>query len=175
MLADYSHLPADIVRVALKSLANRRIIKYIPRRHVPIIYYPQQRIESSRLVFSKDIYEDLQEQMVVRVNAVLEYAECDDECRSTILLRYFGEKAEENCGCCDVCVEMKRNGNSGKSSDSCEDSVNIILDAINDAGGSLPIAKFNELPLTKHQLEKALEKLRSEGRLIIKGAKVALV
>lgn len=173
MLADYSHLPVDIVRVTLKSLANRRIIKYIPRRHVPIIYYPQQRIESSRLVFSKDIYEDLQEQMVVRVNAVLEYAECDDECRSSILLRYFGEKAEENCGCCDVCVERKRNGNSASSSEI--DAVQIILDAINDADGSLPIAKFNELPLTKHQLESALELLRSEGRLIIKGSKVVLI
>ncbi len=173
MLADYSHLPVDLVRVSLKSLANRRIIKYIPRRHVPIIYYPQQRIESSRLVFSKDIYEDLQEQMVVRVNAVLEYAECDDECRSSILLRYFGEKAEENCGCCDVCVERKRNGNSASSSEI--DAVQIILDAINDADGSLPIAKFNELPLTKHQLESALELLRSEGRLIIKGSKVALI
>lgn len=173
MLADYSRLPVDIVRVTLKSLANRRIIKYIPRRHVPIIYYPQQRIESSRLVFSKDIYEDLQEQMVVRVNAVLEYAECDDECRSSILLRYFGEKAEEDCGCCDVCVERKRNGKSTSSSEI--DAVQIILDAINDADGSLPIAKFNELPLTKHQLESALEQLRSEGRLIIKGSKVALI
>lgn len=173
MLADYSHLPVDIVRVTLKSLANRRIIKYIPRRHVPIIYYPQQRIESSRLVFSKDIYEDLQEQMVVRVKAVLEYAECDDECRSSILLRYFGEKAEEDCGCCDVCVERKRNGNSASSSEI--DAVQIILDAINDADGSLPIAKFNELPLTKHQLESALELLRSEGRLIIKGSKVVLI
>lgn len=173
MLADYSHLSVDIVRVTLKSLANRRIIKYIPRRHVPIIYYPQQRIESSRLVFSKDIYEDLQEQMVVRVNSVLEYAECDDECRSSILLRYFGEKAEENCGCCDVCVERKRNGNSASSSEI--DAVQIILDAINDADGSLPIAMFNELPLTKHQLESALELLRSEGRLIIKGSKVALI
>lgn len=173
MLADYSHLPVDIVRVTLKSLADRRIIKYIPRRHVPIIYYPQQRIESSRLVFSKDIYEDLQEQMVVRVNAVLEYAECDDECRSSILLHYFGEKAEEDCGCCDVCVERKRNGNSASSSEI--DAVQIILDAINDADGSLPIAKFNELPLTKHQLESALELLRSEGRLIIKGSKVVLI
>lgn len=173
MLADYSHLPVDLVRVTLKSLANRRIIKYIPRRHVPIIYYPQQRIESSRLVFSKDIYEDLQEQMVVRVNAVLEYAECDDECRSSILLRYFGEKAEEDCGCCDVCVERKRNGNSTSSSEI--DAVQIILDAINDADGSLPIAMFNELPLTKHQLESALELLRSEGRLIIKGSKVVLI
>ena len=174
MIADYSHLPVDVVRLVLKSLANRRIIKYIPRRHVPIIYYTQQRIESSRLVFSREIYEELQEQMVVRVNAVLEYAESDDECRSTILLRYFGEKAERDCGCCDVCVERNRSAKSVSASSEV-DAVQVIIDAINDADGSLPIAQIRSLPLTKHQLDIAIEQLRSEGRLIIQGSKVALV
>ena len=173
-IADYSHLPVDIVRVVLKSLAGRRILKYIPRRNVPIIYYPQQRIESSHLVFSKEIYEDLQEQMVVRVNAVLEYAETDDECRSTLLLRYFGEKAEKDCGCCDVCVERNRSAKSVSASSEV-DAVQVIIDAINDADGCLPIAQIRSLPLTKHQLDTAIEQLRSEGRLIIKGSKVALV
>ena len=173
-IADYSHLPVDIVRVVLKSLASRRILKYIPRRNVPIIYYPQQRIESSHLVFSKDIYEELQEQMTIRVNAVLEYAETDDECRSTILLRYFGEKVEKDCGCCDVCVERNRNAKSASASSEV-DAVQVIIDAINDADGCLPIAQIRSLPLTKHQLDTAIEQLRSEGRLVIKGSKVALV
>ena len=173
-IADYSHLPVDIVRVVLKSLASRRILKYIPRRNVPIIYYPQQRIESSRLVFSKEIYEELQEQMTIRVNAVLEYAESDDECRSTILLRYFGEKAEKDCGCCDICVERNRNAKSASASSEV-DAVQVIIDAINDADGCLPIAQIRSLPLTRHQLDTAIEQLRSEGRLVIKGSKVALV
>ena len=173
-IADYSHLPVDIVRVVLKSLASRRILKYIPRRNVPIIYYPQQRIESSRLVFSKEIYEELQEQMTIRVNAVLEYAESDDECRSTLLLRYFGEKAEKDCGCCDVCVERNRSAKSVSASSEV-DAVQVIIDAINDADGCLPIAQIRSLPLTKHQLDTAIEQLRSEGRLVIKGSKVALV
>ena len=173
-IADYSHLPVDIVRVVLKSLASRRILKYIPRRNVPIIYYPQQRIESSRLVFSKEIYEELQEQMTIRVNAVLEYAESDDECRSTILLRYFGEKAEKDCGCCDVCVERNRNAKSASASSEV-DAVQVIIDAINDADGCLPIAQIRSLPLTRHLLDTAIEQLRSEGRLVIKGSKVALV
>jgi ATP-dependent DNA helicase RecQ len=172
-IADYSHLSVDIVRVVLKSLASRHILKYIPRRNVPVIYYPQQRIESSRLVFPRAIYEELQERMAARVDSVLEYAESDDECRSTVLLRYLGEKTETDCGYCDVCVEKKRKGSS--ISTSHEDAVQVIVDAINDAGGSLPIAQIHSLPLTKHQLDVALEQLRSEDRLVIKGSKVALV
>ena len=173
-IADYSHLSVDIVRVVLKSLASRHILKYIPRRNVPVIYYPQQRIESSRLVFPRAIYEELQERMVARVDSVLEYAESDDECRSTVLLRYLGEKADSDCGYCDVCVEKKRNANSDTSSDN-EDAVQVIINAINAADGCLPIAQIHSLPLTKHQLDIALQQLRSEGRLVIKGSKVALV
>ena len=112
--------------------------------------------------------------MVVRVNAVLEYTESNDECRSTILLRYFGEKADKDCGCCDVCVERNRSAKSSSASSEV-DAVQVIIDAINDADGSLPIAQIRSLPLTKHQLDIAIEQLRSEGRLIIKGSKVALV
>ena len=119
------------------------------------------------------IYEELQERMAARVDSVLEYAESDDECRSTVLLRYLGEEAETDCGYCDVCVEKRRNENT--VSQSHEDAVQVIVDAINDAGGSLPIAQIHSLPLTKHQLDVALEQLRSEGRLVIKGSKVALV
>jgi ATP-dependent DNA helicase RecQ len=111
--------------------------------------------------------------MAARVNSVLEYAESDDECRSTILLRYLGEKADSDCGYCDVCVEKKRNGSAVSTSH--EDAVQVIVDAINDAGGCLPIAQIHSLPLTKHQLDIALEQLRSEGRLVIKGSKVVLI
>ena len=70
-------------------------------------------------------------------------------------------------------IEKKRNRNA--VSPSQEDSVKVIVDAINAAGGCLPIAQIRSLPLTKHQLDVALEQLRSEGRLVIKGSKVALV
>ena len=112
-----------------------------------------------------DFYEELEEQMTIRVNAVLEYAAADDECRSTLLLRYFGEKADKDCGCCDVCVERKRNAKSVSASSEV-DAVQVIIDAINEADGSLPIAQIRSLPLTKHQLDTAIEQLRSEGRLI---------
>jgi ATP-dependent DNA helicase RecQ len=112
--------------------------------------------------------------MAVRVDSVLEYAESDDECRSTVLLRYLGEKTETDCGYCDVCVEKKRNANSDSSSDN-EDAVQVIINAINAADGCLPIAQIHSLPLTKHQLDIALEQLRSEGRLVIKGSKVVLI
>ena len=82
------------LHVALKSLAQRTIIRYAPARTIPIIYYPQQRYLSEDLRFPKSIYEDLKEKAEKRIGSVLDYIETDKN-NEEVLLRYFGEKYKE--------------------------------------------------------------------------------
>ena len=82
------------LHVALKSLAQRKIIRYAPSRTVPIIYYPQQRYLSEDLHFPKSIYEDLKEKAEKRIGSVLDYLETEKN-NEAVLLRYFGEKYKE--------------------------------------------------------------------------------
>ena len=82
------------LHVALKSLAQRKIIRYAPSRTVPIIYYPQQRYLSEDLRFPKSIYEDLKEKAEKRIGSVLDYLETEKN-NEAVLLRYFGEKYKE--------------------------------------------------------------------------------
>ena len=91
----------------LKSLAQRHIIRYVPRRDMPVITYLTQRIPSSQLSITHAVYEDLQQRMVERINKVLEYISIQDTCRSTLLLDYFGEYGSPPCQHCDVCLEGK--------------------------------------------------------------------
>ena len=79
------------LHVVLKSLAQRKIIRYAPARTVPIIYYPQQRYLSEDLRFPKSIYEDLKEKAEKRIGSVLDYIETEKN-NEEVLLRYFGEK-----------------------------------------------------------------------------------
>jgi ATP-dependent DNA helicase RecQ len=42
------------------------------------------------------------------MQAMLEYAEEDSQCRSSFLVEYFGEKNVRNCGHCDVCLDKNK-------------------------------------------------------------------
>ena len=92
------------------SLTRRRILHYIPGKKTPYIIYTRERQEADRLVFTKEVYEDRKKSFIHRIEAMTEYAETDDKCRSRMLLLYFGEKNEHNCGQCDVCLSSHSSG-----------------------------------------------------------------
>lgn len=94
----------------LVMLTKRRILHYIPRKKTPYIIYTQERQEKDRLYIGKEVYEDRKNSYSTRIQAMIEYATAEEKCRSRMLLRYFGEKNEHNCGQCDVCLEKHSTG-----------------------------------------------------------------
>ena len=94
----------------LVMLTKRRILHYIPRKKTPYIIYTQERQEKDRLYIGKEVYEDRKSSYSTRIQAMIEYATAEEKCRSRMLLRYFGEKNEHNCGQCDVCLEKHSTG-----------------------------------------------------------------
>lgn len=92
----------------LVLLTKRRILHYIPGKKTPYIIYTRERQETERIYLSREVYEDRKESYIRRIEAMLEYADSNDKCRSRMLLHYFGEKNEHNCGQCDVCLGKHR-------------------------------------------------------------------
>ena len=88
----------------LMSLSKRRIIDYIPRKKIPYIIYTRERVELNHLHISPAVYEERKERYEARIRAMVDYVTSETACRSRMLLRYFGEKNENNCGQCDVCL-----------------------------------------------------------------------
>ena len=94
----------------LVMLTQRRVLHYIPRKKTPYIIYSQKRIEKERLIISPEIYERRKESYASRIKAMIDYATAEEKCRSRMLLHYFGEKNEHNCGQCDVCLKKHESG-----------------------------------------------------------------
>ena len=98
LFADYGQIDEGIVaRQAglsqpqaydmLKSLSQRNLISFIPRKQVPYIRYLQRREDPQNVRLSREVYEDRQEQYRQRIQSMLHYAQSTDTCRSRLLLQ----------------------------------------------------------------------------------------
>lgn len=88
---------------SMLELARGKVLNYVPRSRLPLMYFPTSREEPCYLQISKRIYEDRREIMKRRVEAMLDYAFNPRICRENRMLSYFGENREERCGHCDTC------------------------------------------------------------------------
>ena len=91
----------------LLRLSRLHIVSYIPRKKIPHIIYTRERVDISEISIPPSVYEERRKRYEQRIEAMLDYAANETVCRSRMLLRYFGEKNEHNCGLCDTCLTLR--------------------------------------------------------------------
>ncbi|WP_291558413.1 ATP-dependent DNA helicase RecQ [Bacteroides sp.] len=155
----------------LISLTRRRILHYIPGKKTPYIIYTRERQEADRLVFTKEVYEDRKESFIHRIEAMTEYAETDDKCRSRMLLLYFGEKNEHNCGQCDVCLSSH---SSGIRQGMFDEISRAIEEALKDKEMTTSELMEHIASYEKENVAKALSYLLSEEIIYQKNGRLSL-
>ena len=98
-------LGIDVTKVesTLKELEKYNFLTYIQRSDKPQIQYLTEHQDTKHFSLSDEVYKDRKEDATRRVQAVIDFVNNDDECRSVQLLRYFGERIKTRCGKCDVC------------------------------------------------------------------------
>ncbi|MFV0418440.1 MAG: ATP-dependent DNA helicase RecQ [Dysgonomonas sp.] len=107
----------------LKILTKRNIIDYIPHKKTPLIAYTQSRVDKKYLTIPRLVNEERKERFAIRIQAMSDYAEQNDICRSRLLLSYFGEKNIKDCEQCDVCLAK----NNPKLTDKCFAEIAISI------------------------------------------------
>ena len=157
------------VHECLKLLGRKHIISYIPPRDEPLIRYLQSREMTSRISIPYYIYEERLQKSKERTEAMIAYMTCESECRSVMLLDYFGERDGKKCGMCDVCT-------SGiHDEDDTEYAIRRIIEYLSDGSSRT----YNELRDFDHQistsvLANAIDYLLSEEKVTTDGIKITL-
>ncbi len=93
---------------SLKKLQVLEVIDYIEQSSLPELTLLKDRVEQKALKITKEHYADRKKIAFDKMKAVLKYLEAVKDCRSQILLNYFGEKQVHRCGVCDVCLEINK-------------------------------------------------------------------
>ena len=147
----------------LIHLAKLHIVSYIPRKKTPYIIYTRERVEMRHLQISPAVYEERKERYEKRISAMLDYVSSDTVCRSRMLLHYFGEKNEHNCGQCDTCINLKNKKPSGHLSE--KELSEKILQALSDKRQT-PATLAEQIADDKNMLIDVLHGLLDEGKVI---------
>ena len=160
-LAIRSGLTRQRIYEILLMLTRRHILHYIPRKKTPYIIYTRERQEAGRLAITRDIYEERKESYITRIKAMTEYATAEDKCRSRMLLRYFGEKNEHNCGLCDVCLSKHHSGMKLGEFQEMENQIREQLETSPLSAATL----LNRINGEREKAERVLSYLLSEERI----------
>jgi len=146
----------------LVTLTKRRIVDYIPRKKTPYIIYTRERLELRFLHIPASVYEERKARYEARIKAMEEYVTTENICRSRMLLRYFGEKNEHNCGQCDVCLSKRTTDNL--SEESYEEVKRQILDLLSHSPLT-PAETADQIKAEKEDIGQVIRYLLDEGEL----------
>jgi ATP-dependent DNA helicase RecQ len=156
LIATRTNSSYDNVYNTLIMLSKSHVINYIPRKKMPQIIFTCNREETSRVVIPRNIYEERFERTQRRIKKVIEYINDQKHCRTRILLRYFGEKSNEDCRTCDVCLRKTQSGLNNWEYNIVRDN---LMQHLNEKKFLTVNALIMELPLEKEKNLKALRYL----------------
>ncbi len=155
----------------LVSLSQKRLVQYAPSKKCPIITFTCHRVLSKDLHFAPEVYEQRRAAFADRLGAIIKYAVSDEECRSILLLSYFGEDNAKCCGKCDVClVSRDTDDTSATVSSDSERLLQLLSD-----GQLHNTSELGSLGLSRARLSAVLRALCDEEKVVIEEGKIRKV
>ncbi len=115
------------LQASFAQLEKIEVIEYIPENNKPQITFVSERLASNDLYINKDVYKNKKKMSLQRMDAMIHYVECENKCRSQLLLSYFGEKDSKRCGSCDVCIDRNKTQLSELEFDLLVDEIKPLL------------------------------------------------
>ncbi len=127
LLASRLKTTESSVRQALHYLKEKGILDYIPNKSDSEITFNRPRQVTEKLAISNENLRDRFRDKKQRIEAVEDFVNDSKTCRSVKLLQYFGEKATQDCGHCDVCRTKKGAENADEKMDKAIASIKSLL------------------------------------------------
>lgn len=87
----------------LQELHQQKVISYKERSDSPSATLLTPRADAQRMVLDPAALAQRKQRAQDRLDAMVSFLENTEECRSRLLIRYFGEEVAKDCGTCDVC------------------------------------------------------------------------
>ncbi len=99
----------EFVQIQLKQLQQYGMISLEQKANQPIVQFKWNRASAEFMTLNLDQYQARKLAFEDRIQAMRDYiGNRTVTCRNVFLAKYFGEKAPQNCGICDLCTSTKQ-------------------------------------------------------------------
>lgn len=98
-----NHKEAEISAV-LHKLTEKKIISHQSKNNDSMLTFNEIREDEKTINRVSKYLENQNQLKVSQLRSVLDYVSNKTDCKSRLLLTYFGEKESENCGICSYCI-----------------------------------------------------------------------
>jgi len=169
-ISEMSGIALETLYESLLGLGRARVIHYIPRRTCPSVTFVCKRVDTDRIVIPASVYEERKASYAQRIKAMKEYVLSDQQCRSRMLLRYFGERNAPLCQVCDNCRKHRNDSHSELHSRAYRE---MIYELLSD-GKPHPIEEVHTLHIEVPKLKSLLKSLVQEEEIIIQDGLIRL-
>lgn len=162
-------MPAKEIYERLVALAQCHIVRYIPRKSIPYLTLTRPRVEGKNVFIPPHAYEERHARFKKRIDSVIDYITDTSNCRTALLLQYFGEKTRERCKNCDNCDAVYPQSTPDSVYDNIYEDIKAQLDNGPKFGYELNLAKYRP-----EDIEYVIRTMTENGELRQEGLRLGL-
>ncbi|MFY0591444.1 RecQ family ATP-dependent DNA helicase [Roseivirga sp.] len=104
----------DAVRHTLNALQERSVIDYQAHKDQPQLTFLMPKQSADQLPLDQAALAAKRKLKLAKMEAVIDYVHQEDDCRTQMLLNYFGELDYKTCGICDNCLNRVKHKDDEK-------------------------------------------------------------
>jgi len=163
-IAARSGVTKELTAQYLKALDKLDILSYVQQKEKPQVIYAKERVDSKDIFISQENYHERKIISQQKLEAVIHYATSVLNCRSQILLEYFGEEDSKRCGQCDVCLERNKLDLNEMEFDRI---INLLKPILQQESKSLEEAVAMVKGISEDRILKAIRWLIDHGKILV--------
>ena len=169
-IAKQLKMKMDELLPVLERLDKMELLKYNKPGEGPQMFFHHYRVDSRHLVIDLNRIHVLRKRHEARTEAMISFLENNKECRERVLLSYFGEKPQKDCGHCDVCRDKS------KATVNVKDLKKELLEMIGrNEGMSIQKLVVGYPIAVREQVLEVVRGMMDEGILMLKNDQINIV
>ncbi len=90
------------VKKQLELLHQNGVLHYEPKTELPSLEFLTDRVRQEDIFINNELYDLLKSNAEEKINAMIRLV-TENKCRNRMIMEYFDEKMDNDCGICDVC------------------------------------------------------------------------